>query len=138
MDWSNDLCFWVVLHLLQPLLFSMSSMYWKWRNFDQFNDNRIHSRMYSSVDVPVEFDRPAGGPAVGVGRGQRLHRRRLQWPTSRVCVNCELGTGLWLHELRPLYRLVGYGLGEPERDEYGLGCAYTHLLRPKEHLGARL
>jgi len=77
MEWSNYMCFWVVLYLLQRLLFSMYSMYWKWSSFSQFNSSKhnfsnlhessIHVHMHSSVDVPLDIDRPPGEPKVGVG-----------------------------------------------------------------------
>jgi hypothetical protein len=39
MDWANYMCIWVMLYLLQCLVFSMSSMHWKRRNHDQLNES---------------------------------------------------------------------------------------------------
>lgn len=57
----------------------MSSMYWKWGNFSQFNFSQfdfsklsklnggsIYIHMHSSVDISLDIDRPAGEPEVGV------------------------------------------------------------------------
>ena len=38
----------------------------------------------SSVDVPLDLDRPAGEPEVGVGLAQGLHQRRLQRQAPRL------------------------------------------------------
>ena len=119
MDWANYMCIWVVLYLLQCLVFSMSSMHWRRSNFGKlsksfdFCDNTsklnyvsIHNHMHSSVNVPLDIDRRTGEPDVGVGFAQRLHQRRIQWPASRICDGPRHGIDLRLYELRPLHELV--------------------------------
>ena len=128
-------------------------MCWKWKYFNQFSFNQFNSSQFhfnrlnggsiyrgvrSSVDVQMDIDRGAGEPEVRVALAQGLHQRGLQRPASRICVRRQHGRGLRLRDVRPVRGLVWHGLRDPDHNEYGHRCAHTHLLRPEEHLGARL
>ena len=75
MDWANYMSIWVVLYLLECLLFSMSSMRINFVQLNQsfvrfdfcdnsgkLNSGSIHKYMCSSVHVPLDIDRRTGEP----------------------------------------------------------------------------
>ena len=75
MDWSYYLCFGVMLHLLQPLVFSVSSMHYHscWRNLDYHHHIRsanIHKQVQSSVGVQMDIKRAASESRIGIRLSQ--------------------------------------------------------------------
>jgi hypothetical protein len=47
MDAGNHMCFWILLHLLESLVLSMSSVHRGWSKFDQLNDKTSKFDFYN-------------------------------------------------------------------------------------------
>jgi hypothetical protein len=82
MDRCNDLCFWVMLHLLKFVLFAVPPMR-KWIlvtndftndfiNVFEHNWRRWHIRLRSSIDIPLDIDWLFGHPGKWMGFPQRF------------------------------------------------------------------
>jgi hypothetical protein len=65
---------------------------------------RWGQRMRSSVELPLDIDRPAGAAEVGLERAQGLHQRRPQWTAPRLCLDDRLQSKLWIGGLEPLHQ----------------------------------